>query len=590
MKGFFKKVLIINLDERRYYTEDIPDEVYRNFLGGKGLGIYLMLKRNRPLIDAFSPDNNFIINVGPVNDTSIWGSSRYGVFTKSPLTGYFSHSYSGGNVAEPISRTGFDAIILEGASSDPIFLLISDEHVEFHDATKIWGSDTYQTQDFLAKRIGKKDTGTLVIGPASENMVRFASVVNNSWRCAGRTGVGAVLGSKKVKALVFYGKQHRETANPEAIKGFRNALLEKAKTHPSAKFFKNVGTPGLVSIINTLEAFPTRYWHEGRMEGWEEISAEALHAHYSVKPHACRRCLLACGRLTRVNKGRYAGLTIEGPEYETIYVFGGLCLIKSLDGIIYLNDLCDRLGMDTITAGNLAAFVIEASRMGKIRENIDYGDVEGIATLLYKISLKEGIGGILAEGIVHAAHEWGLEDFAIHVKGMEPGGYDPRIFKGMGLAYATSDRGACHLRSTFFRAEITGIIPPDQIEGKAEVFIDFEDRLTLQDSLILCRFYRDLYLWDELAYIVEITTGMKTRKEDLQRIASHVQNATRVFNIREGLTRADDRLPSRFFDEGIGSKKSVITREELERLKDDYYRLRGWDTNGIPLEDLPLNL
>ena len=582
MKGFFKKVLVINLSTRSFHEEDIPDEVYRKFLGGKGLGVYLMLERNKPGVDALSPENNFIIGVGPVNDTRIWGSSRYGVFTKSPLTGLFSHSYSGGRIAEPISRTGYDAIILEGASSEPVFLVVSTSVVEFHDAGDIWGSETYQTEDSVLKKVGLKGAGALVIGPAGENLVRFANVTNNYWRCAGRTGVGAVLGSKKVKAIVFYGNKEREVADPEAIERFSKEWCEKAKTHPSFSFFKNIGTPGLVSIINTFEGFPTRYWHEGSMEGWEDISAETLHSSYSVKPHACHRCLLTCGRLTTVREGRHKGLKIEGPEYETIYAFGGLCLIGRLDEIIYLNDICDRLGMDTITGGNLAAFAIEASQMGKIREKIEYGDVDGIANLLYSISRREGIGDVLAEGISHAAAKWGLEDIAIHVKGMEPGGYDPRIFKGMGLAYATSDRGACHLRSTVFRAEIAGVIPPDQIEGKAEVFIDYEDRLTLQDSLILCRFYRDIYLWDEFAYIIQATTGMNMEKEDLQRIASHIQSATRVFNIKEGLTRADDTLPPRFFEEAIGSKKSVITREQLERLKDDYYKLRGWDEEGVP--------
>ena len=292
--------------------------------------------------------------------------------------------------------------------------------------------------------------------------------------------------------------------------------------------------------------------------------------------------MLACGRMTRISRGTYAGLRIEGPEYETIYAFGGLCLIDSLDGIIYLNDLCDRLGLDTITAGNLAAFAIEASLKGRVREKLVYGDVGGIAGLLSNIARKEGLGAVLADGIVTAAREWDMEDHAIHVKGMEPGGYDPRIFKGMGLAYATSDRGACHLRSTMFRAEILGLTPPDRMEGKAEVFIDYEDRLTLQDALILCRFYRDLYLWNELAEITRMTTGMEVDKEGLRKIASNIQDAARAFNIREGLTSADDTLPSRFFDEGIGAKKSVITKEQLERLKEDYYRLRGWSEEGVP--------
>ena len=586
MKGYFNKILIINLTDHTFYGEEIPDSVYQNFLGGKGLAIYLMLKRQPPKIDALSHENNFIIALGPINDTGIWGSSRYGVFTKSPLTGFFAHSYSGGRLAEPISRTGYDAIILTGASKEPVFITVSDESVEFRDARLFWGKDTYTTEDYLLNNRGIKRAGALVIGPAGENCVSFASVVNNHWRCAGRTGVGAVLGSKKVKGILFYGNKKREVYDAQAVKTFCDEWLQKAKTHPSTKSYKNVGTTGLVSLINTIGAFPNRYWHEGTMEGWEKISAEELHTRYTVKPHACNRCFMECGRLTTVEHGRHKGLKIEGPEYETIYAFGGLCLVDRLDEIIYLNDVCDRLGIDTITAGNLAAFTIEASLMGRIKEKIDYGDVDGIVSLLNKIAYREGIGEVLAQGIVNAAKEWGLEDFAIHVKGLEPAGYDPRFFKGMGLAYATSDRGACHLRSTFFRAEISGMIPPDKIEGKAEMFIDYEDRLTLQDSLVLCRFYRDLYLWDELVKIVRITTGMDIDEKGLEAIAGRIQDGTRTFNINEGLVRDHDNLPSRFFNEPlkIGKGEHGIAREELEKLKDDYYSLRGWSKEGIPLK------
>jgi aldehyde:ferredoxin oxidoreductase len=584
VKGFFNKVLVVNLSERTCSEERISDTVYRRFLGGKGLGVYLMLERNRPGVDPFSPENSFVIGVGPVNDSSIWGSSRYGVFTKSPLTGFLAHSYSGGKIARPISRTGYDAVVLEGKSEAPVYLEITDRGVMFHDAGDLWGLDTYAAEDAVLRKTAVPGAGTLVIGPAGENLVRFANVTNNYWRCAGRTGAGAVLGSKKVKALVFHGQTIREMHDPEALRRFSREWLQKVKGSGSSGSYKKLGTAGLVSAINAIGAFPTRYWHQGRMEGWENISGERLHADYSVKAHACRMCMLACGRMTQIGRGVYAGLRIEGPEYETIYAFGGLCLIDSLDEIIYLNDLCDRLGLDTITAGNLAAFAIEASLKGRIKEKVAYGDARAIARLMHDIARKEDLGSVLAQGIVAAAKEWGMEEHAVHVKGMEPGGYDPRVFKGMGLAYATSDRGACHLRSTMFRAEISGLTPPDRMEGKAEVFVDFEDRLTLQDALILCRFYRDFYLWDELAEITRMTTGMEVDKGGLRKIASNIQDAARTFNIREGLARADDTLPSRFFDEGIGPRKSVITREQLERLKDDYYRLRGWSREGSPPE------
>ena len=582
MKGWFQKILIINLTEHTCSDEMVSDTVYRKYLGGKGLATHLLLKKNRPGVDPLSPENNLIFALGPITDTKIWGSSRYGVYTKSPLTGIFAESYSGGKVAEPMSRSGYDAFVLQGASTEPVSIEISDTGVVFHDATALWGADVYETEDRISREFEGRNAGIISIGPAGENLVKFATIANNKWRCAGRSGVGAVMGSKKVKALVFHGKKRREVADQEAEKKFAGEWAQKSKNHPVVAFFKNSGTPGLVSIINKIGAFPSRYWSDGTADHWEKISAETLHTEYSVTPTACNRCFMACGRLTTVKEGKHKGLKIDGPEYETIFSFGGLCLIQDLGEIMYLNDLCDRLGLDTITGGNLAAFTIEASLQGKIEEKFEYGDAEAIASLLKKIALKKGIGAILAEGIRHAAQKWGMEDFAIHVKGMEPAGYDPRVLKSMALAYATSDRGACHARTTAFKGELAGMIAPDAIEGKAEILIDFEDRLTLMDALIGCRFYRDLYLWDEFTQIVKITTGMVVDKEGLKKIASDIRDAARFFNSREGITRDHDTLPPRFFDEGVGPDKNLITREELEKMKDDYYRLRGWNERGLP--------
>lgn len=590
MKGVFQKALVINLTNRTYLTEEIPDEAYEHFLGGKGLGIYLLLKKNRPGVEPFSPENNLIFTLGPATDTEIWGSSRYCVVTKSPLTNIFSEAYSGGRVAEPMSRTGYDAIILQGASPSPVWLEISDEGVEFHDAGDLWGQDTYAAEDAIIGMVHRKGAGAVVIGPAGENLVRFASIVNNHWRCAGRTGAGAVLGSKKVKGLAFYGATRRKPWDKEAVRRISAEWGKKAKDLAATKTFKASGTPGLVALINTVGAFPTKYWSEGVMEGWQDISAETLHKKFSVRARSCNRCFLACGRLTTVATGKYAGLTIDGPEYETIYALGGLCLIKDLEEIIHLNDICDRLGMDTITAGNLAAFTMEASLRNKIPDKIEYGDAEGVARLLKRCAFREGIGTVLAEGIRHAAREWGLEEIAIHVKGLEPGGYDPRYFKGMGLAYATSDRGACHLRTTAFRPELAGQIPPDQIEGKAAVVIDFEDRLTLQDALIVCRFYRDVYLWPEMGQIIEALTGLSPAKEGIQKIASNIRDAVRIFNLREGMTGAEDTLPARFFEEPLGPRGLVVRREDLETMKMEYYALRGWSPEGEPIRPLPVDI
>jgi aldehyde:ferredoxin oxidoreductase len=296
--------------------------------------------------------------------------------------------------------------------------------------------------------------------------------------------------------------------------------------------------------------------------------------------------------MTTVQQGRHAGLKLEGPEYETIYAFGGLCLVDSIEEIAYLNDICDRLGMDTISAGNLCAFAIEAARRGKIDYKIDYGDVDAIAELLKKIAnppnppLEKGgrgdfedIGDILARGIKFAAREWDLEDIAVHVKGLEPPGYDPRVLKGMGLGYATSDRGACHLRATFYKPELSGMIDPGVVEGKAELFVDFEDRLTLFDALILCRFYRDLYPWEQLKEIIHSVTGLDVDQKTLQEKAGAISDIVRRFNLREGMKPEDERLPKSLYRK-LKKTGDIITEQELEHMLKEYYSLRGWGESG----------
>ena len=423
----------------------------------------------------------------------------------------------------------------------------------------------------------------MVIGPAGENLVRYAVIENDYWRSLGRTGVGAVMGSKKIKAIVFYGNKKRETAYPARLEQFAKETLGRGKDSPGAQNYRRLGTPMLVAMNNAVGGFPSKYWHLGTFEGWEKITAESLLERCQVKPSACLRCFMACGNLSEVKEGRHKGLKIEGPEYETIYAFGGLCMVHEIEEIMYLNDICDRLGMDTISAGSLCAFAIEASEIGRIKEKIHWGEADKIAELLHDIASRKGLGAILAEGIRHASKAWDMEDIAIHTKGLDPAGYDPRILKGMGLAYATSDRGACHLRSTFYKAELSGMIPSDQMEGKAKLFLEFEDRFNLHDSLILCRFYRDIYWdWNYLSTIVEVTTGLKLDENGLRKISSNIQNQTRRFNLREGITSKEDTLPKRFFDEPLGKDGKTIRREDLQKMLQDYYALRGWSSKGIP--------
>lgn len=589
MNGFYGRILIVDLSKEKFIIEPIPDQILQTYLGGKGLASYLLYHLNPAGIDPMAPENCLIFATGPACGSLVWGGSRYGVYTKSPLTGLYAESYSGGRVPEAIDSTGFDATVIRGKAKLPTVISISPDGVSFHNGFKYWGLNTYETEDKVVENLRCSDErfgkpGAVVIGPAGENLVRFAVIENDYWRSAGRTGVGTIMGSKKLKAVVFQGNRKRPLHDKSKIKELSKELVKVNKDNPGVAAYKNFGTPVMVKIMNTAGAFPTQYWSKGVCEHWESISADALHAQCDVTPKACAKCFMACGRMTTVKKGRHSGLKLEGPEYETLYVFGGLCMIDSVEEIIYLNDICDRLGMDTISAGNLCAFAIEASKRGRIDDKLDYGDADLLADLLTKIATKKGIGKILAEGIRPAAKAWGLEDIAVHVKGMEPAGYDPRILKGMGLAYATSDRGACHLRSTFYKPELAGMIAPNQVDGKAELFIDFEDRLILFDTLILCRFYRDLYPWEELSKIINNLTGLGMNKIDLQKIASDIFTLIRRFNLREGMAPEDEKLPKRLHQK-IEDTGQVITEKELETMLKDYFKLRGWDEKGM----LPIN-
>ncbi len=573
MKGFYNKIVVVDLTNGTYKVAQIDDDVCAAYLGGKGLASHLLYRMNPPNVDPLGPENHLIFATGPLTGSLTWGASRYGVFTKSPLTGIYTESYSGGRVPEKIGATGFDAVVLTGRSKGLTVLEIDEDTVRFHDAGHLKGKDTFETEQALQE--GFPGSGSVVTGAAAENGVRFSTIKNDGWRCAGRTGTGTVMGSKNVKAVVFRGERKRAYHNPEGLKSLAKDLAAESKENPGVKAYRTMGTSQMVRVINGVNALPTRYWKMGHCPHWEKINADALHDRLAVKPHACAKCFLSCGRMSEVKAGRHKGLKLEGPEYETIYAFGGLCMIDQIEEIAYLNSLCDAFGIDTITTGNLCAFAMEAYRLGKSDFPIEFGDAGKTATLVRMIAEREGIGEILSQGIVKAAGYWDMADEAVHVKGMEPAGYDPRVLKGMGLGYATSDRGACHLRATFYKPEVSGMIDPDRIEGKAELFVDFEDRLALFDTLILCRFFRDLYPWETLGELISAATGLSGGKDDLKKIASNIAATVRKFNVREGLVRSDDALPAALF-RPLEDTGAAITREEADRLVSDYYAIRGF--------------
>jgi aldehyde:ferredoxin oxidoreductase len=581
-------ILRIDLTNQSFSKEHVNSRLIENLIGGKGFGTWILQNEIDVKKDPFDPLNPLIFSIGPATGI-IPGASKYGVFFRSPLTGIYGESYSGGSFAYELKKANFECIIIKGRASKPIYLWLSDNSVEFRDARYLWGLDTYQTEDLIKEELGNKNVKVASIGPAGEHMVKFACISNDYWRQAGRCGAGALMGSKNLKAIAVKGDSNPNFAKSDELKNLILELLDNIKKNPAlAETYPRYGTPSLVDITNLVGVFPTEYWKKGQLRGWDKINAEAIRKNIFIKSKACLGCPIGCGKLVEVTYGKYKGTKIEGPEYETIYAFGGLCKINELDAIVKINDVCDRLGLDTISTGNVVSFAIEAYERGvlHIDKPIQYGNSESVLDLIEKIALRQGIGNILAEGVKRASEILGLQEIAVHVKGLEPAGYDPRGLKGMALSYGISSRGACHLRSTAYIFELRGVVDRASVEGKAVLVKEYEDRFAIFDSLILCRFLRDVVDWSMLTKISRLTTGIDFDEKKLRSIAEYIIDESRIFNVKCGISRKDDYLPDRFMKEPLRegpSEGQIISKKDMDLMLNEYYQLRKWDNEGIPL-------
>jgi len=570
-------LLRIDLTTRTSREETVPPELIKELIGAKGLGTHYLCEEVGPEVEPLSPEAKLIFAIGPMAGTTMLGSNRYGLFFVSPLTGAYCECYSGGNLTPQFAKTGYKVVIVEGKADGHVYLEISEEGVAFHSADDLWGLDAYESEDKIVERTDHKRAQACVIGQAGERLVRFACVNNNKWHQLGRGGPGAVFGSKNLKGMVWHGEKKVEVARPDAYKAVVRDLLERTKGDPGVAAYQRGGTLNMVRIVNGANAFPTRYWRKGTLENFERITVETMLAEHGTRNELCPPCVMKCVKRNFVFKGRHKGLEIEGPEYETAYVFGGLCEIKDFSEIMWLNDICDRLGVDSITAGNLCALAIEASQRGLIDEKMDFGDPDCVGDFLTKMCLREGIGDIWADGVLRVEKEYGLEGAAVHVKGMEPAGYDPRVMKGMGLGYATATRGACHLRATMYKPELIGVIDPQAIEGKAAIYCDWEDRLTIMDTLLYCRFYRDLVQWPYITAVVNAAVGADYSEDDMHRIANRIVTMSHDFNAARGIGRESERLPEWVSDKPMEDEGALtFPQAEMEYMLADYYRIRGW--------------
>jgi aldehyde:ferredoxin oxidoreductase len=577
-------LLRIDLSTRTSTEETVPPELITELIGAKGIGTHYLCEEVGPEVDPLSPQAKLIFVVGPMAGTSMLGGNRYALYFASPLTNAYCECYSGGNLAPQFARTGYKVVIVEGKADGRVYLEVSEQGVAFHSAEDLWGLDAFEAEDKILELTDHKKAQACAIGPAGENLVRFACVNNNHWHQLGRGGPGAVFGSKNLKGIVWHGDKKVEVARPDAYKAVVRDLVDRTKDDPGVAAYQRGGTLNMVRIQNGKNAFPTRYWRKGTVEGFERITVETMLEEHGTRTEVCPPCVMKCVKHNFVFKGRHKGLECEGPEYETAYVFGGLCEITDFAELMWLNDICDRLGVDTMSAGNLCALAIEASRRGLIDEKMDFGDPDCVGAFLRKMCLREGIGDIWAEGVLRVEKEYGLEGIAVHVKGMEPAGYEPRSQKGMGLGFATTARGACHLRATMYKPELMGIIDPHEIVGKADIYCDWEDRLTIMDCLVYCRFYRDLVQWPYITAVVNAAIGADYTEADLHRIANRIVTMTHDFNAARGIGRETERLPEWVSDKPMEDETAwTFPQSEMEYMLADYYRIRGWGE----LPDLP---
>ena len=569
-------LLRIDLTTRTCSEETIPPQLIKDLIGAKGIGTHYLCEEVGPDVDPLSPGNKLIFAVGPMAGTPMYGSNRYSVFFASPLTGGYGECYSGGNLTPQFAKTGYKVVIVEGRADGPTYLEISEEGAQFHDASDVWGMDAFAAEDALLERTENKKAQACVIGQAGEKLVRFACVNNNYWHQLGRGGPGAVFGSKHLKGIVWHGEKKVEVARPDDYKAVVRDLVDRCKDDPGAAAYQRGGTLNMLRIMNTQNAFPTKYWRAGSMEKFERITVETMLEEHGTVNQTCPPCVFKCVKRNTVFKGRHEGLVVEGPEYETAYVFGGLCCIDDFAEIMWLNDLCDRYGVDSMDAGNLCALAIECSERGIIDEKLGWNDPDGVGAFLTKLCLREGIGDLWAEGLLAVEKEYGLEGLAVHCKGMAPAGYEPRRMKGMGLGFATTTRGACHLRATMYKPEITGVIDPQEIVGKAAIYCDWEDRLTIMDTLLYCRFYRDMVQWPYITQVVNAAVGTDYTPDDLHEVANRIITMTRDFNLARGIGRESERLPEWVSDAPREDNGWTFPQSEMEYMLREYYEIRGW--------------
>jgi len=595
MFGYMGKVLRVDLTARRTWDEPLSEEPLRRYLGGAGLGAWYLYRETRPDTDPLSPDNLLIFLTGPLVGTKVPTSGRHAVIAKSPL-GQWGESDSGGTWGQMLKRAGYDGILVSGASVAPVYLWVTAEEVAIRPAQHLWGLDTYDVDPRLKAETASRAV-VLAIGPAGERLARLAAVMNDGHdgRAAGRAGLGAVMGSKRLKAIVVFGTLPMPIAHPDAllqtVKQTAPVINERTRSR------RDFGTAGGILPAAAIGDAPIKNWTLGTWDRFEKISGQRMAETILKGKYFCAACTIGCGREVEVASGPYAPVKGAGPEYETLVSLGSMCLVDDLEAVALGNELCNRYGLDTISTGGAIAFALEAFERGLLTLAdtgglaLTWGDPRVMLTLVRQIGLREGIGKLLGEGVRAAARQIGrgAEEFALHVRGLELAQHDPRSMNSLAVAYATYPRGACHRGCSHYleRHGVADIgyakaLPRQDPAGKGRMVAQLQDYAGLFNSLKVCQFIMPGTLGQDLVRYLNLTTGWDVTLNELLMIGERASNLKRMYNVRLGQSRQDDVLPRRILEEALPGGGAGNYLPPFEAMLEEYYATRGWDSNGIP--------
>lgn len=588
--GFKNKEVVVDLTSGSIDYRSINEEDAKKYIGGRGLGVKYVLD-NGPEVEPLSPENLLCIMTGPVTGSRSSMSGRLCVVTKSPLTGTVTDSHMGGWTAARLKWAGIDNILVKGKSDKPVYLYIENGKAELRDASGHWGTSTRAFIKAMKDEYGEKDLSVMTIGQAGENTVRFASFINEHDRAAGRGGTAAVAGYKKLKAIVIKAEQKGnmpvaklENEYKEANKKAVKAILDGGLTAPNKGGLSVYGTNVLTNLINEVGALPTKNSQFTHWEHAEKHSGEYVNTHLRVANNTCHACPVGCKIEVEVKDGKYK-TRVESIEFESAWSLGSNCLLSDAEAISYLIDRCNEYGIDTIELGHAFSVTMEAYEKGLISEELIWGDSDSMIELTRKIAYREGFGGVLAEGPARATASWGAPELSMSVKGQSIPAYDPRGIQGIGLGYATSNRGACHLRGYTVASEIAGIPEPtDRLkpEGKGQLLKVFQDMLAFSDSMNICKFSSFSENAEHYAEQYSAMTGIPMTAEDVMLAGERIYNLERYYNNLAGFSqREDDFLPKRFTEEpASGNSAGSVSRMDI--MLEEYYQVRGWEDGLVP--------